>query len=173
MPRKRFRLPDFALLHAPFNLAHRNRSDFCDLRLRCPSRTSEIASDFRDKTRGGGLAQPLLVGSPGQRLSTRAFVCAMCGCICVPVCMLTDKIYVRLVWSLSGCFFWIQERAGEALGHFDSEVLETFFASCYASVCGAVPGTGGAIGPFGVPVPTATPQNIGAAHGPRHPAYTA
>ena len=28
-------------------LAHRNRSDFCDLRLRCPSRTPEIASDFR------------------------------------------------------------------------------------------------------------------------------
>ena len=24
-------------------LAHRNRSDFCDLRLRCPSRTPEIA----------------------------------------------------------------------------------------------------------------------------------
>ena len=33
-----------------FSLAHRNRSDFCDLRLRlrCPSRTPEIASDFRD-----------------------------------------------------------------------------------------------------------------------------
>ena len=26
-----------------FSLAHRNRSDFCDLRLRCPSRTPEIA----------------------------------------------------------------------------------------------------------------------------------
>ena len=47
-----------------------------------------------------------------------------------------------------------------------------FFADCYASVGGAVPGTGGACGSFGVPVPTATPQNIGAAHGPRHPAYT-
>ena len=43
---------------------------------------------------------------------------------------------------------------------------------CFASVCGAVPGTGGATGSFGVPVPTTTPQNIGAAHGPRHPAYT-
>ena len=30
------------------SLAHRNSSDFCDLRLRCPSRTPEIASDFRD-----------------------------------------------------------------------------------------------------------------------------
>ena len=29
-------------------LAHQSRSDFCDLRLRCPSRTPEIASDFRD-----------------------------------------------------------------------------------------------------------------------------
>ena len=45
-------------------------------------------------------------------------------------------------------------------------------ASCYASVCGAVPGTGVAFGYFGVPVPTTTPQNNGAAHGPRHPAYT-
>ena len=25
-------------------LAHRHRSDFCDLRLRCPSRTAEIAA---------------------------------------------------------------------------------------------------------------------------------
>ena len=46
-------------------------------------------------------------------------------------------------------------------------------ASCRASVSGAVPGTGGATGSFGVPVPTTTPQNNGAAHGPRHPAYTA
>ena len=45
-------------------------------------------------------------------------------------------------------------------------------APCFASVSGAVPGTGGAIGSFGVPVPTMSPQNIGAAHGPRHPAYT-
>ena len=44
-------------------LAHRNRSDFCDLRLRCPSRTPEIqvASDFRDLA--GGLCCPLHVGS--------------------------------------------------------------------------------------------------------------
>ena len=27
---------------SPYSLAHRNRSDFCDLRLRCPSRTPEI-----------------------------------------------------------------------------------------------------------------------------------
>ena len=34
--------------HSVGPLAHRNRSDFCDLRLRCPSRTPEIANDFRD-----------------------------------------------------------------------------------------------------------------------------
>ena len=40
---------NFHLLHATreegmnYTLAHRNRSDFCDLRLRCPSRTPEIA----------------------------------------------------------------------------------------------------------------------------------
>ena len=31
--------------------AHRNRRGFCDLRLRCPSRTPEITSDFGDKTK--------------------------------------------------------------------------------------------------------------------------
>ena len=31
-------------------LAHRNRSDFCDLRLRCPSRTPEIARFLRQET---------------------------------------------------------------------------------------------------------------------------
>ena len=29
---------------SPRNLAHRNRSDFCDLRLQCPSQTPEIAA---------------------------------------------------------------------------------------------------------------------------------
>ena len=33
----------------PFSLALRNRSDFCDLRLRCPSRTPEIARFPRRK----------------------------------------------------------------------------------------------------------------------------
>ena len=32
------------------HLAHRNRSDFCDLRLRCPSRTAEIARFPRQET---------------------------------------------------------------------------------------------------------------------------
>ena len=32
------------------HLAHRNRSDFCDLRLRCPSRTPEIARSPRQET---------------------------------------------------------------------------------------------------------------------------
>ena len=31
-------------VHFCLDLAHRNRSDFCDLRLRCPSRTPEIAA---------------------------------------------------------------------------------------------------------------------------------
>ena len=42
---------DWEALSRPISLAHQNRSDFCDLRLRCPSRTPEIASDFRDKTK--------------------------------------------------------------------------------------------------------------------------
>ena len=32
-------------------LAHRNRIDFCDLRLRCPLRTPEIACNLLDKTK--------------------------------------------------------------------------------------------------------------------------
>ena len=38
----------FLIPSRPLCLAHRHRSDFCDLRLRCPSGTPEIASDFRD-----------------------------------------------------------------------------------------------------------------------------
>ena len=37
--------------------AHRNRSYFCDLRLRCPLRTPEVTSD-RDKTKQGGDLSP-------------------------------------------------------------------------------------------------------------------
>ena len=80
----------------------------------------------------------------------------------VPVCVVTVTMLVRLVWSLSG-FSWNSARAGEALGHLVLRFY-AFVASCFASVSGAVPGTGGA---------TASPQNNGAAHGPRHPAYTA
>ena len=38
-------VPDFEKngVLSQLNLAHRNRSDFCDLRSRCPSRTPEIA----------------------------------------------------------------------------------------------------------------------------------
>ena len=108
-------------------LAHRNRSDFCDLRLRCPSRTPEVAAISETRESGEDRPSPLLVGSPGQRLLTRVFVCAMCGCICVPACILPDKMYVCPVRSLSGCFFFSEcTRAGEALGHFHSEVLETY-----------------------------------------------
>ena len=35
--------PDFWLMKLSCSLAHRNRSDFCDLRLRCPTQTPEIA----------------------------------------------------------------------------------------------------------------------------------
>ena len=53
-----------------FKIAHRNRSDFCDLRLRCPSRTPEIAAIFIDllmglfrgavfRHGGGALKQPI------------------------------------------------------------------------------------------------------------------
>ena len=35
----------------PLNLADRNRSNFCDLRLQCPSRSPEMASDLGDKTK--------------------------------------------------------------------------------------------------------------------------
>ena len=37
------------------SLAHRNRSDFCDLRLRCPSRTPEIAAIFERRESNAAL----------------------------------------------------------------------------------------------------------------------
>ena len=50
------------------SLAHRNRSDFCNLRLRCPSRTPEIALFWETREGGEDWPSPLLAGSPGQRL---------------------------------------------------------------------------------------------------------
>ena len=49
------------------DLAHRNRSDFCDLRLRCPSRTPENAAISETRERGGVGSDPVLVGPPRKR----------------------------------------------------------------------------------------------------------
>ena len=60
-PEQEFDIPLSNLIHHPpplkakgvskwMGLAHRNRSDFCDLRLRCPSRTPEIARFPRQET---------------------------------------------------------------------------------------------------------------------------
>ena len=51
------------------------------LRLRCPSRTPEIAAMSETREMGEGRPSHLRVVSPGQRLSTRVSVCALCGCI--------------------------------------------------------------------------------------------
>ena len=135
-----------------------------------------LASYRIRKTRSTGVGEdwpsPLHVGSPGQRLSTGMRVRALCRCIsCTCMhghCNNVGPSCLVLVWV----FFWNSARAGEALGHLVLRFY-AFVASCLASVSGAVPGTGGTTGSFGVPVPTASPQNNGAAHGPRHPAYTA
>ena len=42
--------PDPRAPNSPKSLAHRNRSDFCDLRLRCPSQTPETARFARQET---------------------------------------------------------------------------------------------------------------------------
>ena len=49
------------------SLVHRNRSDFCDLRLRCPSRTPEIARFPRQEKGGKDGSDHLHVVPPGQR----------------------------------------------------------------------------------------------------------
>ena len=47
----RMGVPDVSIVvKGPEHLAHRNRSDFCDLRLRCPSRTPEIARFPKQET---------------------------------------------------------------------------------------------------------------------------
>ena len=99
---------------------------------------NRVISETRE--RGEDWPSPLHVGSPGQRLSTGMRVCALCGCICVFVCMLTVTMLVRLVWSLSGCFFWKTERAGEALGHSCSEVHCLFPLPVMLAWVGRFPG---------------------------------
>ena len=106
-----------------FGLAHRNRSDFCDLRLRCPSRTPEIAR-FPTQEKGGRVGPATSTWSPPGNGSQQGCVFVRCADVLVVfVCMLIVILLVRLVWSLSGFFFLDSERAGEALGHLVSEVL--------------------------------------------------
>ena len=64
----------------------------------------------------------LRVVSPGQRLSTGMRVGALCGCIrCT--CMYVNGYDVSLSCPVSVWVFSAFQRAGEALGHFGSEVL--------------------------------------------------
>ena len=139
----------------------------CDCLLRL--KDTKCCSWCRERGRIGPAPSSRAPRGNGSQLGCVFVRCA--DVLVVPVCMVIVTMLVRLVWSLSG-FLWNSARAGEALGHLVLRFY-AFVASCFASMSGAVPGTGGATGSFGVPVPTASPQNNGAAHGPRHPAYTA
>ena len=72
------------------NLAHQNRSDFCDLRLRCPSRTQK-SQRFPRQEKGGLCPLPSTSGPPGNG----ACVCLVSVCpvvthrvtVCCRVCV--------------------------------------------------------------------------------------
>ena len=95
-----------------------------------------IAIAFRDFARqrpqnfhfgGEDRPSPLLVGSPGQRLSTGMRVRALCGCIsCICMYVNCNNVGPSCLVPVWVFFFWKSERAGEALGHFVSEVLCLF-----------------------------------------------
>ena len=85
----------------------RNRSDdFCDLRLRCPSRTLEIAAISETRERGEFGPGRLHAAPPGQRSSSCDDVCLIlasmsCSCrvvvsyVVIPIIMLRDWNGVR------------------------------------------------------------------------------
>ena len=53
-----------ANFHMSYFLAHRNRSDFCDLRLRCPSRIPEIATISKTRERREVCVAPTTMSGP-------------------------------------------------------------------------------------------------------------
>ena len=84
-------------------LAHRNRSDFCDLRLRCPLRTQKLLA-ISETLHWGGVSGPTPSPSapPGQRSSGLRLCCGVCMAIyvypsilsvpfCRPLCVLSSR----------------------------------------------------------------------------------
>ena len=98
-------------------------------------------SDFRENKSGEGRPSHLRVVSPGQRLSTGLRVRALCGCISC-LCMYDNCNIVRpsCLVPVLGVFFWIINRAGEALGHSCSEVPCLFLLRVMLACVGRFPG---------------------------------
>ena len=91
-------MPTGDLLATHSALAYRNRSDFCDLRLRlrCPSRTPEIASDFQDKRKHPVL--PFLVFF--------FFPCFFWGHFFPCFLLFKSLLFVLFPCVFFPCFFW-------------------------------------------------------------------
>ena len=92
----------------PKDLAHQNRSYFCDLRLRCPSQTPEItAISVTRKMVGEDGSDHLHVVPPGQRsraiqLTLQVFVC-LCRVLGGVVFLLFALSYASSVMELCLC----------------------------------------------------------------------
>ena len=126
----------------PGTLAHRNHSDFCDLRLRCPSRTPEIASDFQDFA-WGGVIDPAASSRPPPGQRSHSSYCVE-GVVRNVVLLLSGLFLLwcvsllvrKIAWKFTGC----QDR--QRAGSTSFGVLDYWNMSCYCATGGGSRGGG-------------------------------
>ena len=97
-------------------------------------------SETRDRFWGRIGPAPSSWAPPGNGSQLGCVFGRCAAVLVVSVCLFTVIMSVRLVWSLSGCFFWRLERAGEALGHSRSEVLCCLLLLVLLACVGRFPG---------------------------------
>ena len=153
-------------------LAHRNRNDFCDLRLRCPSRTPEIAAISETREGGEDGSDRLLAAPPGQRSRDLEMICRI-SCSLVWLSRWLSLLFFALsVFCSSFAGRVLQTIDRPSVGPTPSGSSPFYYVDvkvCYlggGSLDGGDPGSPRCLGPS-----RSTPEGCGAAHGPRHPAY--
>ena len=130
------------------SLVHRNRSDFCDLRLRCPSRTPEIASDF-SRLCIGVCAHSRPRRDPPTSLSVWSCVCPH-----------GDKKCFRSLQGSCQPFFMSRKNVCQPAKEWDTSLgfLHSVCTSSRKLRSRGGWGSGGAFGFLGAPLPAIDPQ---------------
>ena len=103
---------------SPKTLAHRNCSDFLRFAIAMPiaDPRNRAISETRDRGRVGPATSAWSPPGNGSQLGCVFGRCA--DVLVVSVCKLTVTLFVRLVWSLSGCFFLEIRKSRRSAGPF-------------------------------------------------------
>ena len=151
-------------------IALRNHNGFCDLRLRCPSRTRFRRQDTAMLYWGGDGPDHLLVVPPGKRprgtlercLASFFRLRLVCGCVCS--CFSLSLYFVS---KFTVCFS-VRPAKRRARNLQGTSLLYVYVSFCYLGG-GSLDG-GNLVFPRCLGPSRLTSEGRGAAHGPRHPA---